>query len=51
MQSSDIDKLKGKFNKYLTIFYIVCMVTICLASMPIVIVVIFFQSLRMGEKK
>jgi hypothetical protein len=51
MQASDIDVLKQKFNKYLTIFYILCMVALCLACLPVVVVVLFFQTLRMGEKK
>ena len=51
MRSPSIDSPSQKFYKYLTYFYIILMVIVCLISMPFVTVILFIQTLGKGEKK
>jgi hypothetical protein len=51
MRSPSIDSPSQKFYKYLTYFYIIMMCLICLAAMPIMTIVLFFQTLGKGEKR
>lgn len=51
MQSSDIDKFKESYKKYLTIFYILCIVLLSAFCLPFVTVYLFFKPIKKGGKK